>query len=264
MQQQCPGVLTQMYLNSMMNFWWYTSMYKRFDPAQGGDSSLLLHDVKGELVRVLQDGGNPNMTVFDWGQNATRAIFLEFVDTAIGSGITSFFLDKASVSANGKGEICNHVCAQLSLAKARAWNIGHQEIVREVASRSPGPTIGNGGPGLLKVMGGSHLSGSATKPGIESLLAAQTTNYTSAIGATFPFSTDGYAAFLVAYEPGRSFLWQYTRGGAASLWIEEFNHKLGTPIAIAVLDDAGVYRRNFTHVLVSFDTRTNKGTFSWK
>jgi hypothetical protein len=61
MQQQCPGVLTQMYLNSMMNFWWYTSMYKHFDPAQGGDSSLLLHDVHGKLVRVLQDGGNPNM-----------------------------------------------------------------------------------------------------------------------------------------------------------------------------------------------------------
>jgi hypothetical protein len=113
-------------------------------------------------------------------------------------------------------------------------------------------------------MGGSHVSGDATKAGIESLIAAQAANYTSAIGAAFPFSTDGYAAFLVAYEPGRSFLWKYTRGGAASLWIEEFNHKLGTPTAIAILDDAGVYCRNFTHALVSFDTHSNKGMFSWQ
>ena len=91
----------------------YTSLYKEFDPTQGGDSSLLLHDANGDLVRVLQDGGNPNMTVYDWGQNATRAIFLKFVERAIGGGITSFFLDKASVSANGKSEICNHICAQL-------------------------------------------------------------------------------------------------------------------------------------------------------
>lgn len=51
-----------------MNFWWYTSMFKLFDPAQGGNESLLLHDVNGELVRVTQDGGNPNMTVFDWSR----------------------------------------------------------------------------------------------------------------------------------------------------------------------------------------------------
>jgi hypothetical protein len=238
-------------------------MYRQLDPGQGGDSPLLLHDVNGSLVRVLQDGGNPNMTVYDWSQNATRTIFLEFVDKAIESGITSFFLDKASVSTSGKGGICNHICDQLTRAKARAWTMGHQEIVREVATRSTGPTIGNGGESLLKVMGGSHVSGAATKAGIESLMAMQASNYTSAIGAAFPFTRDGYAAFLVAYEPGRSFMWAYTRGGAGSLWIEEFDHNLGAPTTTAVLDEAGVYRRNFTHALVSFNTHSNTGAFSY-
>ena len=149
LQKQCPSALTQMYLNSMMNFWWYTSMFKLFDSSQGGDVSLLLHDVKGELVRVTQDGGNPNMTVFDWGQNASREIFLSFVDTALSSGISSFFLDKASTSAKGDGTICNHICDQLTAEKAKAWSLGHRELLRQIASRpkATGPTIGNGGAG---------------------------------------------------------------------------------------------------------------------
>ena len=73
LQLQCPGVLTQMYLNSMMNFWWYTDMFAQ---TLGANESLLLHDVKGDLVRVLQDGGNPNMTVWDWGQQRTRDVFM--------------------------------------------------------------------------------------------------------------------------------------------------------------------------------------------
>ena len=59
-------------------------------------------------------------------------------------------------------------------------------------------------------------------------------------------------------------MWQYTHEGAASLWIDEFDYTLGTPTATAVLDHAGVYRRNFTHAHVAFDTNSNKGTFVWK
>ena len=44
----------------------------------------------------------------DWGQRETRELFLQFVDRAPNHGITSFFLDKASVSAREDGQICNH------------------------------------------------------------------------------------------------------------------------------------------------------------
>lgn len=139
-KRQCPGVLTQMYLNSLMNFWWYTDLFSRFT---GVNQSHLMHDVEGSLVRVLQDGGNPNMTVFDWGQNETISMFLETVDAAVASGITSFFLDKAQVSAKN-GEICNHQCGRITQAQATAFNRGHQNLQREVAVRSSGPTYGNG------------------------------------------------------------------------------------------------------------------------
>jgi hypothetical protein len=268
LQAQCPGVLTQMYLNSLMNFWWYTSIFKEFDPAQGGDESLLLHDAKGQLVRVTQDGGNPNMTVYDFGQNATRDIFMQFVDKALASGISSFFLDKASISAKSDGQICEPSrCAQLTPEVAQAWSLGHREVLRAVASRAAatGPTVGNDGTEVLRVMGGAHVAFSATKAGIESLIATQAANTSSAIGAGgFPFSTNGYAAFLVAYEQGRSFMWTY-KLDPSDIWIEEFDHPLGAPFGPpAQIDEAGVYVREFAHATVSFDTKTSKGHFSWK
>jgi hypothetical protein len=113
-------------------------------------------------------------------------------------------------------------------------------------------------------MGGAHIDyrGSASEAGIQSLIAAQNQNYTSAIGAGFPFSTAGYAAFLVAYEPGRSFLWTYTLD-PNDIWIEEFDHKLGAPVGLATRQENGVYTRKFTHATVSFDTATNTGSFHW-
>ena len=80
----------------------------------------------------------------------------------------------------------------------------------------------------------------------------------------FPFSTDGYAAFLQVrihsllsivsfigaciqtlmspsddngdtsqgYKPGRSWLWKYSH---APVWIEEFDHPLGAPVAPALV-----------------------------
>ena len=113
-------------------------------------------------------------------------------------------------------------------------------------------------------MGGAHVAGSADKKGILGLLAYQARNDTSAIAAGFPFSTDGYASFLVAYEQGRSFMWSYVLD-VKTLWIEEFEHKLGAPQGVATLDKEGaVYTRNFAHATITFDTTSNKGAFQWK
>lgn len=263
LKQKCPGVLTQMYLNSMMNFWWYTSIFRRFDPSQGGNQSLLLHDVSGNLVRVLQDGGNPNISVYDWGQAATRDTFMEFVSRALESGITSFFLDKASTSAHGN-QICNHICDEVTPSVAHAWSLGHREVLRQVASNSTGPTVGNGGADLLEVMGGAHMPFDATEASIKALQAVQAKNTTSAIAAGFPFSRSGYAAFLIGYEQGRSFMWTYTLD-PDKIWIEEFDHRLGSPLSKAKLDvEARVYTREFTHATVSFDAGHNVGHFVWK
>jgi hypothetical protein len=135
LKQQCPAVTTQMYLNSLMNFYWY----KLHGEFRGANASQLLHDVNGELVRVLQDGGNPNQTVWDWGQAETRGKFLALADRAVGSGITSFFLDKASVSTHNTSEhgrqICvdnqplRHCSGTVSEAVGDAWDAGHKQVV---------------------------------------------------------------------------------------------------------------------------------------
>ena len=149
-------------------------------------------------------------------ESETRTIFLRFVDQALQRGITSFFLDKAhvdaGVSATGDGTVCNNGrCGNVSLEKARAWSIGHRELLRQIASRplATGPTVGNGGAAMLNRMGGAHVGGSADEAGILSLRQYQAQNSSNAIAAGFPFTTDGYAAFLMAYEQGRSFMWSY-------------------------------------------------------
>ena len=152
LKQRCSGVSTQMYLNSLMNFYWY-KLHRGFD---GANASQLLHDSSGKLVRVRQDGGNPDMTVWDWGQNETRAKFLALVAEARQSGISSFFLDKASTSAtlqsDGSYQICNHVCANLSRAVGSAWNAGHTDLLRAVQALSPGPTVGNSGSSVFTLI----------------------------------------------------------------------------------------------------------------
>ena len=245
-----------------MNFWWYPEIHQRFS---GANESLLLHDKNGKLVHVIQDGGNPNMTVFDWGQNATRRIFLETVDTALASGITSFFLDKADKTANS-GEICNHVCAQLDPSTARAWTSGHYDILRTIALKSSGPTVGNGGLGeLAPIMGGGGADGfrgAANAASIESLKHALAAPHTNSVFAHFPFNRDGYAAFLMGYTHGRGFLWTYQLR-IASMWIEEFERPMGEPLASSVLGKDGVYMRRFANGNVSFDSNTNTGHFEW-
>ena len=260
-KKRCPSALTQMYLNSMMNFWWYPEIAGRF---AGANESLLLHDADGELVRVTQDGGNPNMTVFDWGQPATRAIFMETVDAALASGITSFFLDKASTTASPSGQICNHRCAQLTPEVARSWTAGHHDILRAVALKSSGPTVGNGGLCTIPFMGGGGASGysaPASASGIEGLKAALAKPHTNSVFVHFPFTRDGYAAFLMGYTQGRGFLWAYTSGDP--VWIDEFERSLGGPLGVAVLGKDGVYSRSFQHGTAQFDTRNNTGHFQW-
>eukprot|EP00040_Diaphanoeca_grandis_P001843 m.19750 g.19750 ORF g.19750 m.19750 type:complete len:498 (-) comp12595_c0_seq1:164-1657(-) len=258
LQKQCPTVLTQMYLNSMMNFWWYTSLFEQFE---GDNQSQLLHDIDGNIVRVTQDGGNPNMTVFDFGQNETKAKYMSVVDEALAGGITSFFLDKAAVAV-ADGKICNHICAQIAPDVGTAWNVGHNEVLREIAEKSSGPTVGNGG-NTCPVMGGCGADGgrfATDKSGIEAFQQKLAEPDVFSLFALFPVSRDGYAAFLMGYTHGRSWLWWYS---SEPRWIEEFGHKLGLPIGAATLVD-GVYHRSFTlGAHVTFDTHTNTGNFQW-
>jgi len=261
LREACPGVQTQMYLNSMMNFWWYSDIYARFG---GANQSLLLHTTAGDLVRVTQDGGNPHMTVYDWGQPETQQIFLEYVDAALAAGVTSFFLDKASTIADeAAGTICNHVCDHIGQAAAAKWNRGHWDVVRAVASKSPGPTAGNGGGHLCTGwLGGCTSKYPASAGGIESLRSDLANPGTSSILASFPVSTDGYAAFLQGYEPGRAWLWHYT-AAPAPFHIPEFSRRLGTPLGPTTLTE-GVYRRRFARgVEVLFFSRNNSGLFTW-
>ena len=136
------------------------------------------------------------MTVFDWGQTPTRDFFMDVVDLALDSGITSFFFDKASVQSNDN-KICNHVCSELNPDVATRWNSGHLALLRQAANKSTGPTVGNGGATLCSdVMGGCHAPFAPTGKAIEDLIELTANNHVSSIFAGFPFSTDGYAAFL--------------------------------------------------------------------
>ena len=278
-----------------MNFWWY-ELHRGF---LGANQSQLLHDVDGELVRVRQDGGVPNLTVYDFGQQATRDKYLATVDRALASGISGFFLvraphcrlggksygpvrliesvrwcgqDKASSFAeqteNGTWTVCNHICGTVTEAVATAFNKGKNELLDAIIAKQKaagGPTVGNGGDGPRNGGLGSHLRFAATKAGIEKLRAVmrEPEDSTGPIFAQFPIDSDGYAAFLTAYEDGRAWLWWY---GAQqqTKWVPEFGRKLGVPTEKAKLSSAGVYSRRFsTGTVVQFNPATGNGTFHW-
>ena len=139
-----------MYLNSLMDFDWY-DLHKEFE---GANASQLLHDINGDSVTVNQDGGAGPQPVWDWGQEETRSKYMAVVDRALESGISSFFLDKASTSTKNSTQLCNHVCANLSEAVGVAWDAGHLEVLRAIQAKSPGPTVGNTGFGTCAKMGG--------------------------------------------------------------------------------------------------------------
>jgi hypothetical protein len=265
LKARCPRVSTQMYLNSLMDFWWYR-LHRQFE---GANETQLLHDDRGRLVRVNQDGGNAGLPVFDWGQNETRRKFLAVVQQALASGISGFFLDKATASAtpqpDGSYAICNHVCANVSAAVGEAWNAGHLQVMRAVEAQSPGPAIGNVGCG--HAMAGCVLSGrteKANQQSIQSLAKTIDAPGTRAVFAKFPLTTDGYAAFLMAHQQGRSWLWWYNSKPSFQGWVPEWNRTLGAPVDNATLSSAGVYSRRFSSgAVVSFDTNTDKGRFEW-
>jgi hypothetical protein len=263
LKQQCPSVSTQMYLNSLMDFGWY-DLHKQFE---GANASQLLHDVHGDPVTVNQDGGAGPQPVWDWGQPETKRKYMGLVDRALGSGISSFFLDKASTSTtNNSTQLCNHVCANLSAVVGQAWDAGHSELLRAIQSKSPGPTVGNTGFGTCAMMGGcvQERAVQASQRGIESLTSVLRQPDTTAVFVHFPMTTAGYAAFLMAHEQGRSWFWWYNGKPEFSGWLPEFDHPLGSPVSEARLGADGVYTRNFsTGAMVSFNTTSNEGHFSW-
>ena len=261
LKNQCPGVSTQMYLNSLMDFYWY-DLHKEF---QGTNASLLLHDIDGAPVTVNQDGGAGPQPVWDWGQAPTRTKFMGVVDRALKSGISSFFLDKASTGTRNNGtQLCNHVCANFSRAVGESWDAGHLEILRAIQAKSPGPTVGNTGFGTCAKMRGccQERVVSASQHGIQELAGALAEPGVKAIFVHFPLSTAGYAAFLMAHQAGKSWLWWYNSKPGYSGWIPEFEHTLGVPVGNATLSGHGVYTRTFSAgAVVTFDTRTNEGHF---
>ena len=263
LKQRCPGVSTQMYLNSLMDFYWY-DLHKEFE---GPNAAQLLHDVHGVPVTVNQDGGAGPQPVWDWGQATTRDKYMALVDRALASGIDSFFLDKASTRTKNGTQLCNHVCANLSEAVGLAWDAGHLAVQRAIAAKSPGPTVGNTGFGLCAQMGGcvQERALKATQASIELLSASLAQPGTKAIFVHFPMSTAGYAAFLMAHQHGKSWFWWYNGKPSYSGWLPEFERSLGTPVGDAKLDSStGVYSRSFSGgAVVSFDTKTNQGRFRW-
>ena len=213
----------------------------------------------------IQDGGAGPQPVWDWGQPETRTKYMAVVDRALATGIGSFFLDKASTSTTNGTKLCNHVCANLSQEVGLAWDAGHLEVLRAIQAKSPGPTVGNTGFGPCATMGGCTQERvmPANKDGITLLADELAKPGVKAIFAHFPLSTAGYAAFLMAHQQDKSWLWWYNGKPAYSGWIPEFNHTLGVPLGDATLSK-GVYTRKFsTGTTVSFDTGTNEGAFSW-
>jgi hypothetical protein len=261
LKKQCPAVSTQMYLNSLMDFDWY-DLHKEFE---GKNASQLLHDIDGAPVTVNQDGGAGAQPVWDWGQAETKEKYMGLVDRALESGISSFFLDKASTATKNGTQLCNHVCANLSKAVGDAWDSGHLEVLRAIQAKSPGPTVGNTGFGTCAKMGGcvQERVVKASQPGIQSLANALSQPGVKAIFVHFPQNTAGYAAFLMAHQQGKSWLWWYNGAPTFKGWIPEFNHTLGVPVGDAKLS-GGVYTRKFsTGTVVTFDTTTNEGDFQW-
>eukprot|EP01047_Picozoa_sp_COSAG01_P039756 COSAG01_NODE_3303_length_6294_cov_3.018402_5_plen_701_part_00 len=182
--------------------------------------------------------------------------------------------DKASSFAeqteNGTWVVCNHICGTVTADVAEKFNAGKNELLDAIVAKQKaatgGPTVGNGGDGRRHGGLGAHMKFPATKAGIENLklrMMRPPENSSTPIFAQFPITSDGYAAFLMAYEDGRAWLWWYG-GQQQTKWVPEFGHKLGVPVEKASLSQTGVYSRHFsTGAKVEFDTVTGNGSFSW-
>jgi len=114
------------YLNSMLNF----PRYRLSTNFLGKNEKYLLHDANGNLVYLSQCNKKAaNQTIFDVSQNETRQFWLNTVEYAMTTApgiVDGLFIDRAK--ARTSEELS---CVNLTTEKAKAWDNGHIQIMKE-------------------------------------------------------------------------------------------------------------------------------------
>jgi len=156
------------YLNAMLDFN-FLSLHQRYV-----DADALLRNTDGTLCHLTNDAGMLNVTVFDFAQDAGRALWVDTARNLTATGVVDgIYADQAQVFAEknaktGAWGLCkksHNTCCTLTEAKAEAYNAGKAQVLLQVAALL--------GPRGLLCAGGNtstitslviHPTHTATKP----------------------------------------------------------------------------------------------------
>lgn len=268
------NVSTIFYYNSVLDFPQY-DLHKLMME----NSSLMLHNEKGQVVKMHCPSPESPCDVFDFSQAAARQLFIDECINATKTGyVDGCFLDRAvdgtptdpTLDPENPGDHYN-----LGKAKAVAYTKGHIQAIADMQTALPtSPIIANHGYGEpmdnLKpgVVSFSMIEGFDANNGSIMQLLTATKNGRgvqahSAHGCE-DVNVDIVAAFLVGAGPHAYFgcgPWSssWMRTPIESSWLKFYDYPLGEPQGPATVSGR-VYTRKFGEkVIATFDCSTNTG-----
>ena len=153
-----PGVSTILYLNTLMDFPFYT-LHGLFEAADANTRD----SITGDVITIRNDGGMENITIYGFDTDAGVNLYIDAVKNFTRTKLVDgFFGDKWSKGAElnettGEWQICNHECGTVSEHQAHRWNAGKAKVLAAVTEY-----VGNGPyfsyePDFMGV--GSNLNG---------------------------------------------------------------------------------------------------------
>ena len=267
-----PNVSTIFYYNSVLDFPQYrlhTTMRRH-----------RLRDAKGQVVKMHCPSPKGSCDVFDFSQLEARELFIaECVNVTQSGVVDGCFLDRA-VDGTPTDPTLHPAHPGnkygLTWAKAVAYTEGHVQVLTElqhrlgdgpvIANHAYGPPLSNLGPGavgfsMIESFGPNNNSihelqvAAANDRGVQAHAGARCEAVT----------VDHIAAFLIGAGHRALFgcgpwssAWQPGALDIAKAWLPEYDKPLGLPKGKAEYK-AGLWRREFEHVKVTFNPATGKG-----
>jgi hypothetical protein len=267
-----PKTIGVMYLNSMLDFQFYTLHGILTNAEQQGRKSFL-RDETGKIISLCNDGDvYCNITTFDWTQEHVRDAWLEAITNATATGnVDGIFADHSAQESiqigaptNGQGpnQLCNgerggRHCYNFTPAFTKSFNSWHLFMTNKsqdlLAKTTNGPVIC--GP-LAKY--GIQCEFDSIRKAQEGYSYIEVSHYN---GHPRP-DENCIASFLAAADVG-TYLTQFA--GAPTTWPEQ-SYPLGAPNGPATETAPGFWHRKFasgTEVWYENNANRKNGTVKW-
>jgi len=270
-----PRVTGLLYLNSMLDFQFYT-LHGKMEEAEARGQRSYLRDETGAVISLCNDGDvYCNITTFDWTQPHVRGLWLDTIANATKTGdVDGIFADHSAqehiqigAPTNGQkpNQLCNGVaghgrtCYNFTPTFAASFNSWHTYMTNKSQDM------------LSKTTGGPVICGPEAMYGIDGCDFDMLRNAQKRLtvieasgnraGCARP-TTDCLAAFLAAAENGT---YLSCLAGAPTDWPER-HYPLGQPDGPAreAVAGSGVWERRFASgTRVVWDNTKRRGNVTW-